>query len=271
AMVLDLLKKRNVRPQNAADLGKRLFSPSVNIFRTFINLPAELHILQGHNLSDGDREKLGIDTRMAPGEVYRHVKKALNTAPVKADTQLVIQVTRFINNYENLQKELATAVVTELTVEVGTTAVDISEDLQKYAGFDVGALYVPRLHELRSFATANIYFKPVSLHPMAGVRNQFWERVSLTFGMALHDLSGRDAAKTKIKDQNAFAYGIGIRLNTYFRITTGGVVYRATLPAVNGVDSPLDNRLRHEFYIGPSIDITAIPVLKGIFANGQSK
>jgi hypothetical protein len=48
------------------------------------------------------------------------------------------------------------------------------------------------------------------------------------------------------------------------------MVYRTSLPAVNGVASPLTNRLRQEFYIGPSIDITALPALEGIFGKKQS-
>jgi hypothetical protein len=94
------------------------------------------------------------------------------------------------------------------------------------------------------------------------------QRVSLGFGMALKDLSG--ASKSKISSQNAFAYGVGFRLNKYFRLSAGGLLYRTTLPAVNGVTSPANGTLRQEFFVGPSIDVTALSALQSIFAKAKS-
>lgn len=94
------------------------------------------------------------------------------------------------------------------------------------------------------------------------------QRVSLTFGIALKDISG--SSKSKIASENAFVYGLGFRLNKYFRLSAGGMMYRATLPTVNGSSSPSNGTLRHEFFVGPSIDVTALPALQTIFAKSKS-
>ena len=153
------------------------------------------------------------------------------------------------------------------------TETDVVSDLKKYAGFDVGAMYSYRLSELRSFAMVHIYLGPIQMKtdaPPSKPGRWEWlrQRVSLGFGMALKDLSG--ASKSKISSQNAFAYGVGFRLNKYFRLSAGGLLYRTTLPAVNGVTSPANGTLRQEFFVGPSIDVTALSALQSIFAKAKS-
>jgi hypothetical protein len=153
-------------------------------------------------------------------------------------------------------------------------ATDVVCDLQKYAGFDVGALYSPRLNELRSFFMVHIYFGTVDAHPGAPPPKHTtgeWlrQRTSLALGMALADVSG--SSNSKISGENAFIYGLGFRLNKYFRITGGGLLYRTTLPAgSNGMTSPANGALRHEFFIGPSIDITGLSALQSLFAKSKS-
>lgn len=271
--VLDLLGNQHVTATNADDFRKLLSTPTESAFGPLVNLPAELDELR--QLPESDKQKLGFKDEMGPAAAYQAITKAMNTDAVRSDKTLSEAARRFTTNYEALRDQalrnaLTLSIATNLSVGAGTTADDITEDLKKYAGFDVGALYIPRLNELRSFALVNIYFGPVSLQPSNGTRSFLLERLSLTFGMALQDISGGNAAESKIKGQNAFVYGIGVRLNKYFRLTTGGVVYRTQLPAINGVASPITNRLRHEFFVGPSIDVTAIPVLKGIFAKAKS-
>jgi len=274
--VLDLLGGLHVTAMNADDFRKALSSPSPSTFGLFVNVPAELDSLR--QLQGSDKASLGFADDMTPSAAYEAISDKLKAKAI-GTASLQTQAQRFTSSYEALLKQLAINVAANLSVDVGSTADDITEDLKKYAGFDIGALYIPRLHELREFATVNIYFGSVSLHPSNGTSNGirsgsicsfFKERLSLTFGMAIKDISGGDTSKSKIKGENAFAYGMGFRLNRYFRITTGGVVYRTQLPAVNGVPSPITNKLRHEFMIGPSIDVTAIPALKGIFAKAKS-
>jgi hypothetical protein len=260
--VLDQLGTLHVAPTSADDFKKALSAPTMAGVGLFINLTAELASLRQLNLDS--KTKLGFEDTLTASAAYAALKKP------PSDPDLAKMAQRYTDNYDALRLQLAINVAATLSVDVGATADDITEDLKKYAGFDVGALYVPRLQELRSFATVNIYFGSVALHPENGQRLIFWERVSLSFGMALKDLSGADTSTTKIKGENAFAYGIGVRLNKYFRITTGGIVYRTQLPAINGVASPITGKLRNEFFIGPSIDVTAIPALKGIFAKAKS-
>jgi len=266
--VMTLVAGLHVTATNPDDFRKRLSDLSPSAFGLFINVPAELDELRSIR-DTGAKQQLGFDDKMTPSAAYESISQKLKADAIK-DPALKVTAQRFTGAYGALRNELAINVAADLSVDVGTTADDVTEDLKKYAGFDVGALYIPRLHELREFATVNIYFGSVSLQPSNGTRSFFLERLSLTFGMALGDMSGGDSAKTKIKGENAFAYGIGFRLNKYFRIATGGVVYRTQLPAVNGVTSPITNKLRHEFFVGPSIDVTAIPALKSIFAKAKS-
>ena len=154
-------------------------------------------------------------------------------------------------------------VVLQLEVVAGTSPKNLSvSEIQKYAGFDVGAFWVPRISEMRGFATVNVYpFAPVSITPANGLKLK--ERVSLTFGMSLGDISGVDDGKTKISGQNAFIYGLGFRVNRYFRIAVGGALYRA------GSNQRNDNQLRNDFMVGPSIDFTALPALRSIFSSAR--
>jgi len=253
-------------PANADTFRKTLSNASFSTFAPIYNLAMELKEVFPKQLSDNDLTKLQIAKDMAPSQLYKKLSEAAKTGI--ADTALNQQVASFLANYKKVATQFQIDVSANLSVGMEASADDITADLKKYAGFDVGALYAPRLNELRSFATVNIYFGSVALHPEKGTRLVYWERLSLTFGMALKDLSGNTASK--ISGENAFVYGIGVRLNKYFRISTGGMVYRTSLPAVNGVASPLTNRLRQEFYIGPSIDITALPALEGIFGKKQS-
>ena len=73
--------------------------------------------------------------------------------------------------------------------------------------------------------------------------------------MSLGDFS--DRRNSRISNQNVFLYGIGYRLNKYFRVSVGAAVYREASPR---------SGLLHEVFIGPSIDITALPGLRQIFA-----
>jgi len=257
-------------PANADAFRKTLSSATFDKFAPIYNLAEELNDLfsqkPGPGKPDNGFGKLGITESMTPSQIYQKVTEAAKSGI--ANAALNQQAASFLAYYKNVTTQFQIDVSANLTVGVQASADDITSDLKKYAGFDVGALYAPRLNELRSFATVNIYFGSVALHPEKGTRLVYWERLSLTFGMALKDLSGNTASK--ISGENAFVYGIGFRLNKYFRISTGGMVYRTSLPAVNGVASPFSNRLRQEFYIGPSIDITALPALEGIFGKKQS-
>ncbi len=189
------------------------------------------------------------------------------------------QVERFVLTYTNAMAGLegvlkAAAFTGSSSLAVGNDSQsDVVSDLKKYAGFDVGALYSYRLSELRSFAMAHIYFGPVQLKtdappPKPGAGEWLRQRTSLAFGIALKDISG--ASNSKITSEDAFIYGLGFRLNKYFRISAGGMLYRTTLPAVAGTSNAANGTLRQEFFIGPSIDVTALSALQSIFAKAKS-
>ena len=276
ALVTASLAKRGLAPQNPADLGKLLFSPTAKAFNDFFNIPSEIDSLR--HLPQPYPGVLAISPQMSASGLHKTLTeklkadalKDLKTSDPKRAAPFERAAKTFITDYEGLRDVLGAAVSANVSVQAGSTATDITADLKKYAGFDGGALYVPRLQELRGFATVNIYWGSVALHPDRGQKNWAQERLSLMLGMAVKDLSGGNANDSKIKSNNAFAYGIGFRLNKYFRLNAGGLVYRTSLPAVNGIGGTLDNKLRHELFVGPSIDITAIPALQGIFAKKSS-
>jgi hypothetical protein len=255
---------------NLNDRVRFLKTPSLGIADLLDLPPPDLANLSQQALYDRLKPLKGVDESNPP---YSKITNASARAGAKAAVDL------FLQNYENVVSAMGDSLKNVLfsgssSAVVGsdtqTTSVD---DLKKYAGFDMGALYSYRLNELRNFAMIHIYWGPVNLKTGGVTKSPGgWlrQRMSLAFGLALQDFSGGDQNKSKILGQDAFVYGLGLRLNKYFRLTAGGLLYRTSLPAVNGVPSSFTNSLRQEFFIGPSIDITALPALNGIFAAGKS-
>src|ERR1022692_3733394 len=281
------LKKLGLTPKNPDDLKTALVTTMTNTIAPIFNLNEEknksvlkpiFHIAEGVGLpADGLKD---FSTQALIEKL-----KTIDYSKVSDDknNQNLVKglVDQFLNTYKvavgGLSDGLKTVLLTgSSSLAVGSDqATDVVCDLQKYAGFDVGALYAPRLNELRSFAMVHIYLGPVQLKtggappkPGSGLTDWLRQRASLAFGMALKDLSG--STKSKISGENAFVYGLGIRLNKYFRLTAGGLLYRTTLPAANGSTSPANASLRQEFFIGPSIDVTALSALQSIFAKAKS-
>ncbi len=167
----------------------------------------------------------------------------------------------FNENYTKLSDALTKAVVVEFEVSSDLTALAEVKDFEKYAGLDYGAVYLPRVDALRQFFTINVYFGAVEDRPLGvtGPAEWFRQRLSLTFGMSVGDLSSQ--ASSKIKGDNAFLYGLGFRLNKYFRITAGAAAFR----------DRRNDRLSHGFMVGPSIDLTAFRYIRTIFGKESSR
>ncbi len=266
-LVLGELGKRGLSPKSERDFARTLFSPVAIQFSALANLPTTFEHLR--NPGDPEQRIPGLDATFSLGQVYdklSHIQQSdLAAIPADRSQNVKNSIALFLKQYGVLTAGLKDAVVAGLTVSAGTDAADVVSDLQKYAGFDVGALYAPQLNELRSFFTANIYFKPVELRTDDW---SIWQRLSLTLGASIGDLSGRDTNKTRISGDNAFVYGLGFRLNKYFRLTVGGMLYRLKLPSADAAN-PADNSLKHAFFFGPSLDITALPGLTTIFAKAK--
>jgi hypothetical protein len=276
-VVTSVLNKSGLTPKNPADLKTSLntavlanIEPTFNVGEEFPELvnPA-YHIADVVGMTAKDFQAL------TPLLMYQKLKGVtdFSKAPenVRAGDQIAVQ--RFLQTYDSTTGGIAAGTKSAQFLASSTLAVGndsqsaIVADLKKYAGFDVGALYAYRVNDLRSYAMVNIYLGPVSLKTSdEGPASK--ARFSLAFGMAIKDLSG--ASSSKVSGENAFIYGIGYRLNKYFRLSVGGMLYRTTLPAVNGTTSPANGSLRNELFIGPSIDVTALPALKSIFAASKS-
>ena len=144
----------------------------------------------------------------------------------------------------------------QISLQSEVTASALVQDIQKYAGLDYAAIYSKNLNELRKFITVNIYFGPVSDTPTQYSSNKklnwIQERFSLTFGLSVGDLSSNE--NSDIEGDNAYIYGIGFRLNKYFRINAGNMLYR----------SKTSGGMEDDFSVGASIDLTAFDALKGL-------
>jgi hypothetical protein len=180
---------------------------------------------------------------------------------------------QFKLNFQQLRGSLIKTVVAEYEISSELTALADIKDFEKYAGLDYGAVYIPRVEALRQFFTINIYLGAVEDKPtgMTEVVDENgnkkkssraeWlrQRFSLTFGMSIGDISSQDSSK--IKGDNVFLYGIGFRLNKYFRLTTGAAVFR----------DARNDRLSHGLMLGPSVDLTAFRYIRGLFGKASSR
>ena len=287
-VLTSVLNQKGLTPKSPADLKSSLgpvivtnIEPIFNLSQHFPELqnPA-FHVadLVGTEVSALSAQQLNDKLNGLSDSDYETWKSKLKLADAIRDA-VKEAARRFTDAYRNVATALNTGMQSVMFQGSSSLAVgndqqsDVVSDLKKYAGFDVGALYSYRLSELRSFAMVHIYFGPIQLKTDAPpLKPGPWEiirqRISLAFGMALKDLSG--ASNSKISSENAFVYGMGVRLNKYFRLSAGGMLYRTTLPAVNGKTSPASGALRQEIFVGPSIDVTALSALKSIFAKSQS-
>jgi hypothetical protein len=282
-VLTSVLNQNGLTPKTPADLKSSLGPVILTNIEPIFNLGQQLPELQNPAFRIADL--VGMTSKdfsaLSAQQLNDKLKGVSDYSKLPTSIQEVDKtaVQRFLQAYQNVLAALDTGMQSVLFLGSSSLAVgndqqsDVVSDLKKYAGFDVGALYSYRLSELRSFAMVHIYLGPIQLKTDApplkpGAWESIRERVSLAFGMALKDLSG--ASNSKISSENAFVYGVGVRLNKYFRLSAGGMLYRTTLPAVNGVTSPANGTLRQEVFVGPSIDVTALSALKSIFAKSQS-
>ena len=283
-VVTSVLNQNGLTPKTPADLKASLGPVLLTNIEPIYNLGRELEELRNpvysYEVLVGKTPK--EFSALSPQELYDELKGVSDYSKLPGTQQERDEGKKAIENFRQTYQNASAALDSlQSVLFLGTSSLavgndqqsDVVSDLKKYAGFDVGALYAYRLSELRSFAMVHIYLGPVQLKTDApplkpGRCESIRERVSLAFGMALKDVSG--ASNSKISSENAFVYGLGVRLNKYFRLTAGGMLYRTTLPAVNGVTSPANGTLRHEFFVGPSIDVTALPALQSIFAKSKT-
>ena len=256
------------------------------------DLPDVIKISDTETLAQNLTKKLADAEAVAPllrlSRRYRNAKSFLKiTEDISADAlrkkvdediaglqkktpgdQIPIALSNYVQAHDELKKLLLDNVIQIAATFVVSADAGV-KDFEKYAGVDMGAIYIPRVQELRAFFTVNIYFGAVEDTPApaaapdarrrptsrAVLGNALRQRLSLSFGMSLRDLSGRDPQKTKVEGNNAFVAGLGFRLNKYFRIVAGDALLR----------NKADNRIGHAFFIGPSIDVSAIQNLRVLF------
>jgi hypothetical protein len=269
---------REISDQNGAltrILQSKLSCVSINSFGAAAvtalraNLPAFLNIsrrlagVKGRNLD-------GVTDSMTAAQLHDFIQTNLKNHPENyasrgmpltgEDLQAAQNaVDLFERDYTTTLSAFAADVIAQVNTGVQLDVPSVTTDLQKYAGFDVGAVYVPRINELRQFFMINVYpFGPVELDTQGLLPRAWKARASIAFGLSLADLSAN--AHSRVKSDKAFVYGFGYRINKYFRFNVGAVVYR---------DSGPGNGMLNEWAVGPSIDITALPALKQIFASAS--
>lgn len=182
-----------------------------------------------------------------PARLYEQLEKRPRSEELPDD------VKSFMKNFEamrELVKSLLRRVSASATVSTELSVPAQVQDLQRYAGIDIAALYAPVIDELRQFILVSIYFGPVDDSPSPS----FWKagRWSLSVGMETGDLGGGGDAV--IKDGKAYAVGLGFRLNKYFRLGAGSLIYR----------SSSNDELDRTGYMAISMDLTGFKVLQGL-------
>ena len=222
------------------------------------NIQVRMKNVFGHKL-DGTRDD------MLPSELFQFTQTLTKDDAYKRKSGKLeaakTSVRLFQRDYKNLRQTFEQTVVVEVAHTALMERTVDTTDLEKYAGFDVGAVYVPRVDELRHFFTVNIHpFGPVELDTQGLLTGGWRERFSITFGVSIGDFSGKESSR--IKSDNAFVYGVGWRINKYFRLSAGAMLFR---------EASSRNALLHETFVGTSVDITALPGLRQIFARAATR
>jgi hypothetical protein len=233
------------------------------VLPSLANLPQRLSdLIKGHPID-------GLTASMTVSEAAAYIAAHVQNGPDykrggkpltgNALTAAKDAVQAFVQDYQIVRDALAVDLVAQVNQAALLDLSSTTTDLEKYAGFDVGAAYVPRINELRQFFMINIYpGGPVELDTKGLISKDWTKRFSIAVGFSLGDLSSN--AHSRVKGDSAFMYGVGYRINKYFRLNIGAVIYR---------DSGAGNALLNEFSIGPSIDLTALPGLKSLFASAS--
>jgi hypothetical protein len=166
---------------------------------------------------------------------------------------------QFLANFNALQNALVQAVTIETTAEVDLASSGSVKDFEKYAGLDYGAVYIPAIGELRHFALISTYWGSVENNPAPVTGRWQWaqQRVSFTAGLSVGDISGVSNPKTT--GENAFGYGLGLRINKYFRISAGSAIYR----------SATGGNLSQRLYVAPSLDVSGFEYVKNLFGKNK--
>jgi hypothetical protein len=269
----DVVKKRAQEfLKEILPISARLFPPSLEIKKgtplsqTFIQGLTDEQLTALANLPGRvkDLAEAGLSVDSKPVSTVGEVLASTQTIKAPSDLAHVPSgqqegvfklVHRFNSDYKTLQDALVQDVSASITLDANKQEEAGVQDFQKYAGVDAGAIYIPSVKSLMSYVTFNIYFGSVDETPphATGVAQFLQQRFSLTLGVAVGDLSGQ--ANSQIKGSNAFLFGLGFRLNKYFRLTAGDAVFR----------NKVDDKINHGFFVGPSVDISALPNIRNVF------
>lgn len=211
--------------------------------------------------SKGDIEKL-IENKVIPTTKQpwtpSEISTYLTTQDFSSNQKKKILSDDFQRNYVTARSAVLEYVKRDITAritlrsEVKTSA--MVEDLQRYAGIDMGALYAPKPGELRQVLLVNIYFGPVDDQPpsIEWKPSHVLKRLSLTVGYDLGDISNNTGSN--IDGNNAYVLGLGFRLNKYFRFSVGKFLYR----------TKSDGDLASDTFYALSADLTAFKALQGL-------
>ena len=225
----------------------------------------------------------GVPEGSVLSEIYKKVSEKLKLDTSNNTTQKG-SAREFIKNYKILKNALKRTFQKDILVKVNFSGFTETTDVKTYYGIDIGAIRLPELDELRSFSTVNIYFgaaeatpEPFSVESWGSFGRFLGKRSSLTVGFSLNDISG--GSQSDIKGNNAFLFGLGFRINRYFRITAGRSFYRKVTPGDDQMQSDdVENRMQrdelaHTCFWGLSIDLFQLQILQtlpGIGTAGTS-
>lgn len=200
---------------------------------------------------DGFKDSLALPSLKAKVD---DAKEALNdvTTQLAAVTNDLLDNTILVNVYRS-------------TGLGQTYLVNMVDQANFYIGLDVGYAYIGNFSRFAGYSGLNIYFRPVNKNiPLSKYKN--WldilaTRASLLVGITIESIEKINVRKG-IVGTKGIILGAGVRLNSWFRINGGGLLY------YRYDNNPIMNSDRYSTKVSPfisaSIDIDVQQLIGGL-------
>ena len=207
----------------------------------------ELQRLTDQLSRDQGLRQLAIGPDIDLSTLDKDLKKVL------ADFDAILQRIDNLSRQLDTRQSLLNALVSTLAKEIvetflveGSTTAAYEVRANWYMGMDLGAAWSPDIEDFFTYVGANIYFRPVNKKaPLrwsdfhrGQLRSELAKRFSLTIGVVLNDLT-RDGQFQGLSQQNLtqgliadkpMVALVGFRLNSFFRIAAGALVFKDRNP-----------------------------------------
>lgn len=197
-----------------------------------------------------DEDKMASSDKDAFEDVKRAIEDAVNSTS-KLARKFIDQLIK-----EHLYRETALA---------STYCVKMTDQAPMYIGLDVGYAYISNFSQFSTYTGLNIYFRPVNKHLPLSVYKRFMDviatRTSLLLGITIESVTKTGIRKGLINN-NGVILGAGFRLNSWFRVNGGTVLYY--LNHNNPIINTDRYRAKASPFVSLSIDIDVRNLIGGL-------